>query len=90
MPGRDCRAQSDQDLAALAGRGDQEAFGALYERHFDAPYDFAHRIVRTTDGAADILQHTFARGWERFREGAVPEPPRRSHLMMATAPMAGR
>lgn len=55
------------------GGGDQEAFGALYERHFDALYDFAYRIVRTTDGAADVVQHTLARGWERFREGAVPD-----------------
>lgn len=73
MAGRDYRAQSDEALAALAGGGDQEAFGALYERHFDALYDFANRIVRTTDGAADVVQHTFARGWERFREGAVPD-----------------
>lgn len=73
MAGRDYRAQSDEALAALAGGGDQEAFGALYERHFDPLYDFAYRIVRTTDGAADVVQHTFARGWERFREGAVPD-----------------
>lgn len=60
---------SDEELAARSGRGDRDAFSVLYERHFPALYDFAARIVRDRDAAADVVQTTFTKAWTNL-EGA--------------------
>jgi RNA polymerase sigma factor (sigma-70 family) len=61
--------QPDEYLAAQAATGDQAAFAALYERYFDGVYDFALRTARRPDIAADIVQSTFTRAWDRIRKG---------------------
>jgi RNA polymerase sigma factor (sigma-70 family) len=55
---------ADRELIARAGQGDSDAFGALYERHFPGLYDFALRIVRDADLAADVVQSTFVKAWD--------------------------
>jgi RNA polymerase sigma factor (sigma-70 family) len=55
---------ADRELIARAGQGNRDAFGALYERHFQGLYDFAFRIVRDADLAADIVQSTFVKAWD--------------------------
>jgi RNA polymerase sigma factor (sigma-70 family) len=50
---------ADAELVAAAQGGDREALAQLYERYFDAVYDFAARLVRDRDEAADIAQETF-------------------------------
>lgn len=50
---------TDADLVEAAQGGDREALAQLYERYFDAVYDFAARMVRNRDEAADIAQETF-------------------------------
>jgi RNA polymerase sigma factor (sigma-70 family) len=55
---------ADRELIARAGQGNRDAFGALYERHFHGLYDFALRIVRDADLAADIVQGTFVKAWD--------------------------
>jgi RNA polymerase sigma-70 factor (ECF subfamily) len=61
--------QSDEQLAASCARGDQAAFAALYERYFQAIYDFAARTVRDADGAGDVVQNTFTKAWESMKKG---------------------
>jgi RNA polymerase sigma factor (sigma-70 family) len=55
---------ADRELIAKAGQGDRAAFEALYERHFRGLYDFALRIVRDADLAADVVQSTFVKAWD--------------------------
>jgi RNA polymerase sigma factor (sigma-70 family) len=55
---------ADRELIARAGQGDRAAFEALYERHFRGLYDFALRIVRDADLAADVVQSTFVKAWD--------------------------
>jgi RNA polymerase sigma factor (sigma-70 family) len=55
---------ADRELIARVGQGNRDAFGALYERHFPGLYDFALRIVRDADLAADVVQSTFVKAWE--------------------------
>jgi len=61
--------QPDDYLAAQAATGDQSAFAALYERYFDGTYDFAVRTVGHPGVAADVVQNTFTRAWDRMRKG---------------------
>lgn len=58
----------DEELAARTKIGDQEAFAALYDRHFQGIFDFALRVVRDRDAAADVVQNTFTKAWRVFRE----------------------
>jgi RNA polymerase sigma factor (sigma-70 family) len=71
MSGRQAQ-ESDDALAARAAQGDKEAFGALYERHHTALYDFAVRMLRDRDAAADVVQNTFTRAWPALRAGTRP------------------
>jgi RNA polymerase sigma factor (sigma-70 family) len=50
---------ADADLIQAAHNGDREALAALYERYFDPVFDFALRMTRDRDEAADIAQETF-------------------------------
>jgi RNA polymerase sigma factor (sigma-70 family) len=72
---------ADEDLATRVRSGDQDAFTQLYERHFDGAYDFALRIVRDRDVAADVVQGAFTRAWEQLNAG---EPPRRFKAWLYT------
>lgn len=64
--------QSDEALASLSAAGDEDAFAQLYERHHAGLYDFAVRILREPDAAADVVQGTFTRAWPAIREGTRP------------------
>ena len=71
MAGRPAQ-ESDDALAARAAEGDKDAFGELYERHHGELYDFAARMVRDRDTAADVVQNTFTRAWPALRAGTKP------------------
>lgn len=64
---------SDEELAAQAAQGDQAAFAALYERYFQGIYDLAVRMTRSEDIAADVVQNTFVKAWEQFRQQSIPQ-----------------
>ena len=55
---------------------DRTGFAALYERYFAEIYNFAMRIVRNPDTAADVVQSTFASAWTQFQKGQPPQQPR--------------
>jgi RNA polymerase sigma factor (sigma-70 family) len=61
----------DAELVALAASDDQAAFGALYERHLPALYDYARRLMRDADEAADVVQVTFIKAFESIRRSAA-------------------
>ncbi len=61
---------SDAELVALASGDDQAAFGALYERHMPALYDYARRLMRDADEAADVVQVAFIKAFESIRRTA--------------------
>lgn len=50
---------SDDELAALCRRGQESAFRELYERYRQRIINFAYRMLRDRDMAADVLQETF-------------------------------
>ena len=63
---------TDRELADLViGRGDEQAFRALYRRHTPAVYQFVLRLVGgNAQEAEDIIQETWmraARGLEGFK-----------------------
>lgn len=64
--------QTDEALAEQASGGDQDAFAALYDRHFSGLYDFAVRIVRQEDAAADVVQNSFMKAWDALRKKNIP------------------
>jgi RNA polymerase sigma factor (sigma-70 family) len=64
--------ETDEELAARSSEGAQDAFAELYERHYGSIYDFAVRILRDPDAAADVVQATFTRAWPALKEGTRP------------------
>ena len=44
----------DALLVSRAMAGDLDSFGQLYDRYFTRIYDFAWRILRDADEAADV------------------------------------
>ncbi|GBE58327.1 ECF RNA polymerase sigma factor SigW [bacterium BMS3Abin01] len=50
---------SDNQLAALAGRGDAEAYRRLFERYQNPVYNFVYRLVNNAEDASDVVQNAF-------------------------------
>src|SRR2546425_1451066 len=57
--------RSDTELASRAAAGDEHAFAALYERHFEGIYDFVLRTVRDPELTAYIICEAFIRAWDK-------------------------
>jgi RNA polymerase sigma factor (sigma-70 family) len=49
----------DKTLVAAARRGDDSAWGVIYDRYGDKLHDHCHRILRDRDEAADALHDAF-------------------------------
>jgi len=49
----------DDELAALCKKGLEKAFRELYERYRQRIMNYAFRMLRDVDAAADVLQETF-------------------------------
>lgn len=50
---------TDESLLERAGRGDEAAFRLLYERHRDAMYRFAYRLLGSSAAAEDATHDCF-------------------------------
>lgn len=64
----DANSNDDDDQRALlqkAGRGDGNAFAALYQQHARAVYGLALRMTGEPASAEDVLQDTFLRALQR-------------------------
>ncbi|MDP3736334.1 MAG: RNA polymerase sigma factor [Hyphomonadaceae bacterium] len=55
---------SDAVLAALAVKGDRQAFNRIVQRHQEPLYQFIRRYVGDADEAYDLLQETFVSAWQ--------------------------
>jgi RNA polymerase sigma-70 factor (ECF subfamily) len=59
--------QSDRDMIARIGRGDETAFDALYNRLSGPLYSLALRMLGDAADAQDALQDVFLQIWARAR-----------------------
>jgi RNA polymerase sigma-70 factor, ECF subfamily len=62
-PAKRLQALPDEALVSLAGEGQSQAFGVLYDRHSSAAFGLAYRIVGTRGGAEAVLQEAFLALW---------------------------
>jgi RNA polymerase sigma-70 factor (ECF subfamily) len=49
----------DDDLVAWTQRGEREAFGLLYQRHFPSVYGYCYRLLGERETAQDAAAETF-------------------------------
>jgi len=61
-------APADEVVGARPQAGDREAFVALYGPHFEGVYDYAFRVARDREVAADVVVETFAKARRAFPE----------------------
>jgi len=54
---------ADEELMELVGQRDPDAFAIVLERHADAAYSLAYRIVGNNEAAEDVLQEAFLALW---------------------------
>jgi RNA polymerase sigma-70 factor (ECF subfamily) len=54
---------ADEDLMALVGEGDADAFAALYDRHCRIAYWLAHKLTGEKQAAEDLAQDAFLKVW---------------------------
>lgn len=66
---------SDEALVGLVARGNESAFGVLYDRHARLAYGVAKRLLRDTQLAEDAVQEGFVNIWRQ----AASFRPERSH-----------
>lgn len=55
----------DGTLLALAGQGDENAMGALFDRYSRLVYSVALRVLRDPGAAEDVLQDVFMQVWRK-------------------------
>lgn len=68
-------AASEDDLVTAAGRGDQGAFAALYDRYLDRIYRHCYWRCGSRADAEDLTQQTFLKAWSavpRYEGRGVP------------------
>jgi RNA polymerase sigma-70 factor (ECF subfamily) len=56
-------ASSESTLVSCIQGGDEHAFAELYRTYFDALWTFARTLLRTNDGAKDVVQDVFLSLW---------------------------
>ncbi len=56
---------ADEDLISLVDDGEPRAFAALYDRHSQAAYYLAYRMVGERQAAEDLVQDVFIKVWRR-------------------------
>jgi RNA polymerase sigma-70 factor (ECF subfamily) len=61
---------ADEDLMALVGGGDADAFAALYDRHSQHAHWLANKLTGEKQAAEDLTQEAFIKVWrsaDRYR-----------------------
>lgn len=61
----DVSQETDESLLQRAGKGDQSAFGHLYDRFSGRLYGLVKRILEDEHDARDVLQEGFVYLWEK-------------------------
>lgn len=55
----------DEDVILLLKSGDQAAFTEIYNRYWDKLYYTAHKLLKDTDAAEEIVQEVFLVLWQK-------------------------
>jgi RNA polymerase sigma-70 factor (family 1) len=55
----------DEELAVLLKAGNEPAFTEIYNRYWDKLYLQAHRLLKDTDAAEEIVQDVFLMIWKK-------------------------
>lgn len=55
----------DEDLILLLRNGDKLAFTEIYNRYWNKLYYIAHRLLKDTDAAEEIVQEVFLAIWQK-------------------------
>ena len=63
------------ELVARVARGDEEAFGQLYDAYASLAFGLIRRILREKEAAEEVLQEVF---WQVWREAGAFDPARGS------------
>jgi RNA polymerase sigma factor (sigma-70 family) len=63
----------DERLARLVHKGDDSAFGVIYDRHHAALLAFCRHMVGNREDGEDALQQTFLRAHRALREHRAPD-----------------
>src|SRR4051812_50225418 len=87
----------DEDLVSWAQRGEREAFGLLYDRHFGSVYGYCYRRLAEREAAQDAAAETFRKalaGVGGHQRRALPGrafslPRRGGHHPLAARPPRG-
>lgn len=64
--------ETDAELMARVGKGDERALGELYDRHSSLVYTLAHAIVHRSADAEEVTEDVFVQVWttsDRFDPG---------------------
>ena len=56
---------ADEELMPLVNNGESKAFAALYDRHSQAAYCLAYRMMGEKQAAEDLAQEAFIKVWRR-------------------------
>jgi RNA polymerase sigma-70 factor (ECF subfamily) len=73
---------SDEGLAALLARGDEQALALLYDRYGRVAYSLARRIVRDGALAEDVVQEAFMTLWRGSRDYRPERASVKAYLLM--------
>lgn len=57
--------KQDEELICLLNTGDERAFTEIYNRYWDKLYYVAHKLLKDTDAAEEIVQETFLVLWKK-------------------------
>jgi RNA polymerase sigma factor (sigma-70 family) len=69
----DLEREEDGSLAQLASEGNEEAFAAIFERHYRGLLTLSRHMLGSREEAEDVLQHTFAAAYRQLGENGPPE-----------------
>ena len=72
MSAKDIQRLADEELMQLVGGGDPLAFEVVFDRHGDAAFSLAYRMVGSRAGAEDVVQEAFISIW-RSRQRYDPD-----------------
>lgn len=58
-PEKPCFIPSENDVMTLVQRGDEEAFGQVFDRYYIAVRSIARKLLRDPEDVADVVQGIF-------------------------------
>lgn len=63
--GRTIQLYDDSELTILIKSGNENAFTEIYNRYWDRLYYIAHKLLKDTENAEEIVQEVFLALWKK-------------------------